>query len=317
MNTPQGILILGGAGFVGRHLLKRLTGNHPEIYVISRHADLFPTKLAGLQCYADSLDNLELLATLLPRCQTVIHLASSSTPGSTASQPTFEVVNNLLPTLRFLEVLQKYEHVSLIYLSSGGAIYGNATAPLVAEETLLTPLSYYGAGKAAIETFILTFCQQAQRPAIILRPANFYGPEQPHRQGFGIVSTIFHLLQSQQPLEIWGDGEVVRDYLYIDDFIDLCVQLLASPFQHQGAKIYNVGSEQGTTLNQLCTLIEQVTQTTIQRHYRPSRKVDVKRIVLNCARLHEDYSWYPRTDLLTGLTATWQWYNGNQVVSSS
>jgi UDP-glucose 4-epimerase len=318
----QGILILGGTGFVGRQLLKRLHPQHPEIYVIARSSHTLPT-LSGVHCYTDSLDNLALLNTILPHCKTVIHLASDSTPGSSALQPTFEATNNLLPTLRFLEILQKYEHVSLIYTSSGGAIYGNPTAQLVKENDPLAPLSYYGAGKAALEKFIMAFCQQSQHHAIILRPTNFYGPEQPYRKGFGVIPTIFQTILTKKPLQIWGDGENVRDYLYISDFIDLCIQLIDEPVAHNNIRgssfftektltsnsIYNVGSEQGTTLNQLCSLIEEMTQMPVIRQYKDARAVDVKRIVLDCSRLHEDYHWYPRIDLKTGLTKTWKWFN--------
>lgn len=306
--NKQGILILGGTGFVGRQLLKRLHLQHPEIYVISRSSHSLP-RLSGVHCYTDSLDNLSLLDTILPRCKTVIHLASDSTPGSSALQPTFEATNNLLPTLRFLEILQKYKNISLIYISSGGAIYGNPTAPLVKENDPLAPLSYYGAGKAALENFIIAFCQQSQHHTIILRPTNFYGPEQPYRNGFGVIPTIFQTIITKQPLPIWGDGENVRDYLYIEDFIDLCIRLIDKSVTHNNVSIYNVGAEQGTTLNQLCSLIEEMTQMSVIRQYKDAHTVDVRSIVLDCSHIHEDYDWYPRVDLKTGLIKTWKWFN--------
>ncbi|MBF0211593.1 MAG: NAD-dependent epimerase/dehydratase family protein [Desulfamplus sp.] len=305
---PQGILILGGTGFVGRQLINRLQSFNLEIYVIARSAHLLP-KLPNIEYYRDSLDNITLLNKLLPRCKTVFHLASDSTPGSSASQPTFEISNNLFPTLRFLEVLQQYDQVHLIYVSSGGAVYGNPNTDLVNEDTPLTPLSYYGAGKAALEKFIIAFAQQTQCFATILRPSNFYGPEQPYRTGFGIVSTIFEYLRANKPLSIWGDGENVRDYLYISDFIDLCVKLIEQPICSATTQIYNVGSGQGTTLNQLCELIEKVTQLPVTRKYQPSRSVDVRRIVLDCTKVHNHYQWSPKTNLPKGLELTWQWFN--------
>jgi len=304
---PQDILLLGGTSFIGRQLLERLHQQSAEIHVIARTAHTLST-LSGVHCYAESLDNQELLNKILPHCKTVVHLACASTPGSSALQPIFEAEHNLLPTLRFLDVLQKHEHVSLIYLSSGGATYGNPTAQLVKEDEPLAPLSYYGAGKATLEKFIMAFCQQVQRSAIILRPSNFYGPGQPYRAGFGIVPTIFHHLLSSKPLTIWGNGEAVRDYLYVSDFIDLCIQLIEQPMTHTGARIYNVGLEKGYSLNQLCTSIEEVTHQPITRQYQVSRSVDVKRIVLDCTRLHNDYQWYPRVDLPAGLALTWEWF---------
>lgn len=306
---PKGVLLLGGTSFVGRQLLERLHQQNAEIYVISRRAHALSPVLSGVSYYKGSLDNTALLNTILPNCKTVVHLASDSTPGSSALQPVFEAEHNLLPTLKFLETLQEYEQVSLIFLSSGGATYGNPNTSFVKESELLAPLSYYGAGKAALEKFIIAFCHQVQRPAIILRPANFYGPGQTYRSGFGIVPTIFHHICANKPLPIWGDGETVRDYLYISDLVDLCLQLINQPMTHNEAKIYNVGSEQGYTLNQLCALIEEIIQGPIIRQYQVSRAVDVKRIVLDCTRLHNDYHWYPRVDLSTGLALTWEWFN--------
>lgn len=304
---PQGILLLGGTGFVGRQLLEQLHQQQAETYVIARKAHTLP-KLAGVHYYASSLDNPELLNAILPQCKIVVHLASDSTPSSSAFGPIFEAEHNLLPTLKLLEVLQKNEHASLIYFSSGGTIYGDPNTQFVNEDNLLTPLSYYGAGKVTLEKFIIAFCHQLQRSAIILRPANFYGPGQPYCQGFGIIPTIFHNILNSKPLPIWGDGETVRDYLYISDLIDLCIQMINKPIKHNGVRIYNVGSEQGHTINQLCTLIEEVTHQPIVRQYQKSRTVDVKRIVLDCTRLHNDYQWYPSVDLLTGLGFTWKWF---------
>jgi UDP-glucose 4-epimerase len=158
-----------------------------------------------------------------------------------------------------------------------------------------------------LEKFIMAFCQQLQRSAIILRPSNFYGPGQSYRVGFGIVPTIFHHILNSKPLTIWGDGEAVRDYLYISDFIDLCVQLIEQPMD-TGTKIYNVGSEKGYSLNQLSSLIEEVTHQSITRQYQVARTVDVKRIVLDCTHLHNDLKWSPRVELPTGLALTWKWF---------
>ncbi len=305
---PQGLLLLGGTGFVGRQLLKRLEPLQREVYVIARNAHLLP-KSARIECYRDSLDNMNLLHALLPKSKIVIHLACDSTPGSSASQPSYEI-NNLLPTLRFLEALEQHPSVGLLYISSGGTVYGNQDAAMLQEDTPLNPVSYYGAGKAAVEHFMLAFAQQTERPITILRPSNFYGPGQCYRTGFGIVATIFQHLRLHQPLSIWGDGEQVRDYLYIDDFLDLLIQLLDhQPTQStQQVRIYNVGSEKGTTLNQLCGLIEQVTDLPILRQYQPARRVDVRRVVLECSKIRRDHPWSPRTDLIKGLTQTWQWF---------
>ena len=305
-DTSNAVLLLGGTGFVGSRLMLRLHALGREVYVISRKAHTLPA-LENCHRFSDSLDNVALLDEILPRCSTVFHLASTSTPGSSAMQPAFEASNNLLPTLRFLEILQRHPRADLVFLSSGGAIYGDVAGEAISENAHLSPLSYYGAGKAALEKFIVAYCTQLERAAIILRPANFYGPGQPYRAGFGVVPTIFHHIKTGRRFEIWGDGNNIRDYLYIEDFIDLCIELIDKGPRGVGVHIYNAGSGKGTTLNVLCELASKVTGKTLELSYKAMRAVDVKRVVLNCEAVRREYGWTATTSLEQGLSATWKW----------
>jgi UDP-glucose 4-epimerase len=304
---PQGILLIGGTGFVGRSLVARLSSIFPEIYTIARGDDIIES-LPNVRHYQSGLDNAVLLKKLLPNCRVVFHLASETTPGSSILQPALEATNNLLPSLRFLECLQEYSHLSLIYVSTGGAIYGNTENEKVSEDMPLSPLSYYGAGKAALEKFICAYSRQTGNTAVILRPSNFYGPGQVYRQGFGIVPTIFNLHLHGKPLQLWGDGKTTRDYLYIDDFVNFCLLLLAKISSERAATIYNIGSGQGTTLLELISTIEEITGKKISRDSQPARTVDVRRIVLDNSRINCRFHWTPQTDLHTGLKKTWEWF---------
>lgn len=310
---PDAVLLLGGTGFVGRRLMARLHEAEREIYVISRKAHTLPV-LENVHRFSDSLDNTALLDEILPCCSTVFHLASTSTPGSSAMQPAFEASNNLLPTLRFLEILQRHPATDLIFLSTGGAIYGNTEGCSMSECLHLSPLSYYGAGKAALEKFIIAYCTQLERNAIILRPANFYGPGQPYRPGFGVVPAIFHHIKNSKNFEIWGDGNNVRDYLYIDDFIDLCVTLAENSISLTGVRVYNSGRQEGVTLNALCEMACKVTGKALHRTYKDSRSVDVRRVILDCSAVRRDYAWEAHTGLEEGLTATWLWASETDAV---
>ena len=303
---PQGILLLGGAGFVGRALTARLRSLKKEYYIVGRSIPTMHDNSSEVYHVA-SLDNAQVLKELLPRCRVVIHLASDTTPGVSALQPAFEATSNLLPSLRLLEILQDYPNITLVYISTGGAIYGDCQAEIVHEDTSLSPWSYYGAGKAAFEKFIHAYTKQTGNQAIILRPSNFYGPDQPYRPGFGIIPTIFHHLFNRKTMEVWGDGESIRDYLYIEDFVDCCVKIIDKLKVVNKATIYNVGSGDGTSLNTLFSMIESISNKKVKRNYRPARAVDVNRIVLDSARIQNDYLWESKTDLYSGLSETWTW----------
>jgi UDP-glucose 4-epimerase len=299
-------LLIGGTGFVGQALAPRLIRAGHRVHLVARRPA--PMGLEGKALlHTSPLDNAKLLHTLLPGCQTVFYLASDSTPGTSASEPLWEAELNLTPALRFLDILQKYDHVHLIFISSGGTVYGNPRYLPVDEDHPLSPLSYHGAGKIATEAFLQAYCRQYGRNVTILRPSNFYGPGQPYRKGFGIVRGIFEHLRRDLPVEIWGDGENVRDFIYIEDFADACIRLSEMRPKSSSIDIFNVGYGTGVSINRLCGLIESATGRQIQKEYRTGRAVDVRSVVLNCSRLHQYTGWKSTTDLETGLTRTWEW----------
>ncbi len=311
MREPKGILVIGGSGFVGQSLLPHLPA---PVYVISRR--ILTNLPEGVQAFQTSLDDLETLKKILPKCRWLIHLASDSTPGVSAGKPVFEAEHNLAPNLKLFQLLQNYPKVNLLYLSTGGAIYGNpdnSTNKPKKENMQLHPLSYYAAGKIALEAFIAALVQQSPRHAVILRPSNFYGPGQPYRAGFGVIPTILEFQSTGKPLQVWGDGTNIRDYLFIEDFVTLCVMLLKKSNHEPGTQIYNAGAGCGYSLNQLCELLEKITKQPVLREYHPARTVDVKHIVLDTSHIKSDYGWQAQTSLPDGLKKTWLWYKNFKV----
>ena len=299
-------LIIGGTGFVGQALAPRLVeAGHRVNLVARRPVSMGFSGKAVL--HTSPLDNAKLLHTLLPQCQTVFYLASDSTPGTSASEPMWEAELNLSPALRFLDILQKYDHVHLIFISSGGTVYGNPRTLPVDESHPLSPLSYHGAGKIAAEAFLQAYCRQFGRNVTILRPSNFYGPGQPYRKGFGIVRGILEHLRRDLPVEIWGDGENVRDFLYIEDFADACLRLSEVGQKRNTIDVFNVGYGKGVSINRLCGLVETATGKRIRKEYRPGRSIDVRSVVLDYSKLNQFAGWKPATELETGLTRTWEW----------
>jgi UDP-glucose 4-epimerase len=301
---PNGILIIGGTGFIGAALAKRLAQEHRPIHVLARHAGRQQDR--HIFMHRGSIDDAVLLRNILPHCSTIIHAASTTTPGVSAQQPSLEAMQNILPTLRFLEVLREFKNRHLIFFSSGGTLYGNPQHVPVEENQPLAPLSYYGAGKAAIEAFLHTFGAQGDCAISILRPSNIYGAEQPFRPGFGIIRTMLdHIMQNSQ-MEIWGDGEIIRDFIYIDDVLDVCLKLVDAS---EDSGIYNLGSDRGYSLNHVKKTIEAICQAKLDVRYRPARQIDVKNIVLNTSLLRNRFNWQPRIALEEGIALTWAWLN--------
>lgn len=277
------MLLLGAAGFIGSALANRLRQDGVPTYLLGR----------------DHVDQLE---RLLPRCGTVVHLASSTTPGASASQPHLEVANVEL-TLQLLLLLQSQLQIHLVFFSSGGTVYGNPERVPVPEDARIAPLSYYGAGKAAQEMF-LEAARQRGHAVTVLRPSNAYGPGQSLRAGFGLIRTLLEHAHRGTRLEIWGDGEQVRDYVYIDDIVEATCGLIGRPTD---SATYNLGSGKGYSLNQVQAAVEAVTGRKIGVNYRPARNSDVLRIVLDNRRLQDQLGWRPTVTLEEGIHRTWTW----------
>ncbi len=296
------VLIIG-AGFIGSALAHRFGNENLGVHVVSPN----PQGLAGrkITVHRGTLDDESLLDELLSRCDTAFHAASATTPGSSTHDPVIEGTRNILPTLKLLAMLQRHPNVHLIYLSSGGCVYGNPLTTPVTETHPLQPQSYHGAGKVAVEAFLHAFRAHSAsaQPVTILRPSNLYGPGQPLREGFGLVRTILEKLRTDSVLEIWGDGETTRDFIYIDDFVDVCACFVDLP---QDSDTYNVASGSSCSINQLIGIVQSVCGKQLQIRYRASRRTDVRTVVLDTRKLQQRLNWKPAVTLEEGIARLWQ-----------
>jgi UDP-glucose 4-epimerase len=245
-----------------------------------------------------------LLDEVLPSCRTIVHAASASTPGSSARCPSQESRLNITPSLSFIEALDRLKEFHLIFISSGGTVYGNPATLPASEETQLCPLSPYAAGKIALETFFRVFTKPPAKTLSILRPSNVYGPGQPRRTGFGVIPTMMECLRQGQEMEIWGDGESIRDYLYIDDMVEAIACLIDIPTDNG---VYNVGSGVGFSINEVARIAERISGVQLKITYRAQRRSDVNAIVLDSSRLSRHTRWRSMVAFEQGIARTWRW----------
>lgn len=297
--TADAVLIVGG-GFLGRALAVRLAGRGRPVTVLSPHAEeaSWPS---GIAAVSGRQEDRTLMRHLLAGHDTVIHAAWGTTPGSSAGRPELEGEAGLRPFLAFLEVLQAFPEVRLLFLSSGGTVYGDPEKLPVTEDAPLQPRSCHGAGKAAAELFLRT-----RRPehTLVLRPSNIYGPGQGLKSGFGVIHHLLICAAEDRPFQLWGDGQQVRDYLYIDDFTD-AVARLAARLQAQG--VFNLGCGAGTSLRELIALVEAETGRAIRIDAQLMREGDVRRIILDIGRIRRMADWAPSTRLEEGIARMRRW----------
>ncbi len=143
------------------------------------------------------------------------------------------------------------------------------------------------------------------RPTI-LRVSNPYGPRQGHGGVQGVIGTFLWRIAQAEPIQIWGDGSIVRDFIHVDDLARLCIGCATQEI----CGVFNAGSGQGVSINEVLDVIRAVTGHDVQPDYKPGRGFDVPRVVLDIAAARRDFAWEPRVALLSGLAETWEWVKG-------
>lgn len=303
-NTNDSILVLGSAGFIGSALCSQLARIGNTVLALGRSET--DSVIDGVVHIRGSIEDRQLLRDALSQSRSVVYAAAMTTPGTSAHDPVLEVLGNLLPLSRLLECAGEFAQRRIVYLSSGGAVYGDDAAGAL-ESNTLRPRSYYGAGKAAAEAMIHACVATSDWSATILRPSNPYGPGQRVTKGFAIIPTLFDRAVDGKPFQIWGDGSTIRDYCYIDDLTSALVDVLAVPAQ-RAFTVYNVASGEVISILDLIDACQLASGRSITTELRPARGVDVACVAPCSELLSRELGWRAQFTLAEGLKRTWQWH---------
>lgn len=298
-------LVLGGGGFLGLNLCNRLAREGAEVTCFSRsHAqgDVMDRRVARVTGhFADRLA----IANAVERQDVVFHLIAGSIPESSNRDPSAELAAAPIATLHLLEICRSARIAKVVFSSSGGAIYGIPRSIPIPEHAPTDPISAYGISKLTIEKSLHLYRHLHGIDHQILRIANPYGRFQLGDRHQGLIGSYIHRILDGLPLEVWGTGEVVRDFLHVDDVVDAFVAAIAYDGPH---KVMNVGSGVGLSVNQIIAELEAAfDRGTLRRVHKPSRAADVPANVLDIALIRSELGWRPRVALREGLTGTIAW----------
>ncbi|MCQ0971237.1 NAD-dependent epimerase/dehydratase family protein [Paracoccus sp. TK19116] len=298
------ILIFGGTGFIGKHILLDLRraghtatviSRSPEMGFLERHAPDAPAiRLEDLMAEPDPI---------FSQARAVIWAAGQTTPASNPGRPWDEPALNLEP------LIWAADHAAsagahLVYLSSGGSVYGQLPATgRIREDQPLRPLSPYGMGKQMAEAGIEFLARARGLRATILRPSNPIGRWQSNRAQ-GVVGALFRAARARQPFPMLGDGSVVRDFLPVEDLSRAIRMTLDDPLASLG-KVWNVGSGQGHSIAEVHAIAERITGHDIPVDRRPARPADPSYVVLDTTRIERDLGWRATTGLKQAMQAVW------------
>jgi UDP-glucose 4-epimerase len=251
------VVVVGGLGFIGSNVVRQLLegGRRVRVLDLRRHGALpLPPEVEFVE---GDFTNQAVARQALHGASGLIHLASVTTPQSGTSDPVHDVTENLLGTLRLVAVCQEVGLRRLVFASSGGTVYGRPRESPIAEGHPERPVNSYGVVKLAIEKYLAMFAHLGQLDPVVLRPANPYGPGQYPWGSQGIVAVALGAIRDGEPFRLWGDGSVVRDYLYIEDLARAFVLALDAP--PGGDDVFNIGSGEGRSVREILDACRRVT----------------------------------------------------------
>ncbi len=312
MNETKRCLVLGGRGFIGSHLVDALLAHGHFVRCFDRPhlATLGDAHMSdpNFELYEGDLLSETDAREALIGCDVCFHLISTTIPKSSNADPVFDFESNVLGTMRLLTHAVKSGIKKVIFVSSGGTVYGVPKLIPIPETHPTDPVCAYGISKLTIEKYLWLFRKLYGLDYTILRLANPYGERQRIHASQGAVAVFLGKVLRGEPVEIWGDGSVVRDYFYISDVVDA---LLAALESTDDEHVFNIGSGVGHSLNDLLDSIERVTGCKAIRHYLPGRPFDVPVNVLDIERAQRVLNWSPKIGFDQGLARFAEWMRQN------
>jgi UDP-glucose 4-epimerase len=297
-------LVLGGCGFIGAHVVDELRAAGHDVRVVSRRPEALRGPAPGVDYHLIDFRDRPALFRALAECDAVFHTISATTPGTGDLDPVLDITANLVPTVALLDLMLEARVPRLIYLSSGGMVYGMPERIPIRETEALRPINSYGIVKVAVESYVELYSRTKGLSAIILRPSNTYGERQGRDGSQGLVNTLLRRALLGETVSIWGDGSIVRDYLHVQDLARMAV--LAGQSDQTGA--FNVGSGVGTSVRDLIALVSETTGRGLQVSYSEARSVDAPATVLDISKARSTFGWKPEVALRDGLVRTWAWH---------
>lgn len=300
------ILILGGCGFIGSHLAEAFLEEGHSITIFD-HLNADRKNIEHIQdrirFVGGDFTNATDVAHAIEGAEIVVHLISSTLPGSSLKNPVYDVETNVIGSVNLFEQCIKANVRKVLFISSGGTVYGIPQSTPIKETHALNPINPYGLSKMAIEKYLGLYFYHYGLDYTVLRLSNPYGERQNPNTGQGVIASWMHRVRNGEPIEIWGDGTIVRDYVYIKDAV-MALKLAALVNTEQ--KIFNVGSGIGHSLLQVHGILEKLLGKHVPVIFKDVRRVDVPINILDVSLLKTALGWEVGTGIEDGMGLMWR-----------
>lgn len=301
------VLVTGGAGFIGSHVVDRCISEGYEVAIIDNLSTGFRKNLnPKATFYEVDIRDFEKVKMVFEKEKPdyVNHHAAQMDVRKSTQDPVFDAECNIIGSLNLILNSVEFKIKKLIYISTGGAVYGEPQDLPVTEEYPLNPLCQYGVSKHTVEHYLYLYRRNFDMNYTVLRYPNVYGPRQnPHGEA-GVIAIFLGLMLDGERPTIFGDGTQTRDYTFIEDIVD--ANLIA--MTKEDGEIYNIGTGVETSVRQIFDSIEAILQTGLEPIYADERVGEIQSISLDATKAKEEIGWFPKHDFLSGLKKTIKYY---------
>lgn len=296
--------LIGGAGLIGSYLTPVLLASGREVVVLDPRTPQQP--LPGVDYVAGHYEDADLFTRTLAGCEEWIDLAYATQPKTSFEDPLHDLLDNVPAAVALFKRALDSKHLRrILFVSSGGTVYGPVSHWPIPETAATQPISPYGITKLTIEKYAFMFHRTRGLPAFVVRPGNAYGPGQMPFTGQGFIATAIGSVLNGQPVPLFGGGITVRDYLYVED---LARGILAVLEHGQPGEAYNLGSGIGLNNMQVLEALTPIARThghVLAIDPQPARGFDVPINVLDIAKITQASGWRPIMPFEEGLVRTW------------
>ena len=301
------IVLFGGGGFIGSTIADRLLqeGHSLRFFERPRIAPYRKfTSTEAVEWVTGDFSSTHDVGDAIQGMDCVVHLVSTTLPKSSNDDPIFDLQSNVVATLQMLNAMLTHKVGKIVFISSGGTVYGNPAYLPIDEAHPTHPLVAYGISKLTIERYLQMYQHLHGLHTVTLRVANPYGERQRIETAQGAVGVFLHHALKGLPIDIWGDGSVPRDYIHVSDVAEAFVRAVSYSGPH---KVFNISSGIGTSLNDLVGLLETKLGRSVQVRYAPGRPFDVPVSVLSNRLANDELGWAPRISMSDGIARTALW----------
>lgn len=300
-------LILGGAGFIGSHLADALVNRGFSVTVFDR-PNISKINLRhcinSIEFIEGDFNNEKDLMKALRKMDIVIHLISTTLPAPSNDNPAYDVESNVIGSLKLLNLIVRQNVKKIIFASSGGTVYGIPKQIPISESHPTNPICSYGISKLMIEKYLNLYHHLYGLEYAILRMGNPYGERQRTESVQGAVSVFLGKVLRDQPINVWGDGTVARDFFYISDLVAAFLRIIDL---NPSTALYNIAGGQAYSLIDMLEIMKKTIRKNIKVSFEKNRKLDVPINCLDISRAKNQLDWEPTVSIEEGIHRTWEW----------